>query len=383
MAEVLDSGVGVKLANALKAGLPDHIHSMGVFEAEVTKVTEEVAGAGTPFKGRSMTLYDLKVVKMVRANPSSEGHGESFVTSVKSYDCGPRGPVEGVVAGSRVILGVYKYKSGISDNAFGMVKLPDGNGVNETSAAGSSDHGPMPGSAGNLLPGQDKPFPSRWGEPPRFQTKDLREWPEGYGKGSGTIARWIEDNMHEDTSPPGSAGNLIPGQRLPFPGHWGEPPMRQTKDLREWPQGYGQGSGTIATWIQDHLDHDGALAGSAGNLLTGQTKPFPSHWGDPPRIQTKDLQDWPEGYGRGSGTLKAWIDKMLQKDGAQRGSAGHLIPGQTTPFPSHWGEPPRMMTRDMRIWRGGYGQGSGTIATWIQEHLTKDASASEVKRRKM
>jgi len=41
-----------------------------------------------------------------------------------------------------------------------------------------------------------------------------------------------------------------------FPGHWGNPPRMQTKDLRELPGGYGMGSGTMAHWIQEHLDED-------------------------------------------------------------------------------------------------------------------------------
>jgi|GEM_PF-2120100 len=43
-------------------------------------------------------------------------------------------------------------------------------------------------------------------------------------------------------------------------------------------------------------------------------KPFPAHWGDPPRIQTRDYVPLPGGYGHGSGTLKKWIQKNLDKD---------------------------------------------------------------------
>lgn len=41
-----------------------------------------------------------------------------------------------------------------------------------------------------------------------------------------------------------------------FPAHWGEPPAVQTRDLRPLPGGYGEGSGTLAKWIQDNLDKD-------------------------------------------------------------------------------------------------------------------------------
>ncbi len=41
-----------------------------------------------------------------------------------------------------------------------------------------------------------------------------------------------------------------------FPAHWGAPPLRQTRDLRPLPGGYGRGSGTLARWIQQNLDRD-------------------------------------------------------------------------------------------------------------------------------
>lgn len=36
-------------------------------------------------------------------------------------------------------------------------------------------------------------------------------------------------------------------------------------------------------------------------------KPFPSNWGKPPEIQTKDYRPLPYGYGHGSSTLYHWI----------------------------------------------------------------------------
>jgi hypothetical protein len=42
-------------------------------------------------------------------------------------------------------------------------------------------------------------------------------------------------------------------------------------------------------------------------------------------------------------------------------------------FPAHWGEPPRIQTRDLRPLPGGYGRGSGTLAKWIQKNLDADA----------
>ena len=46
------------------------------------------------------------------------------------------------------------------------------------------------------------------------------------------------------------------------------------------------------------------------------------------------------------------------------------------PFPEHWGAPPRIQTRDLRPLPGGYGSGSGTLARWIQQNLDRDATAA-------
>jgi len=46
------------------------------------------------------------------------------------------------------------------------------------------------------------------------------------------------------------------------------------------------------------------------------------------------------------------------------------------PFPAHWGEPPKIETRDYRPLPDGYGFGSSTLANWIKENLAKDARVS-------
>ena len=48
----------------------------------------------------------------------------------------------------------------------------------------------------------------------------------------------------------------LTNKRKPFPRHWGDPPKRQTRDLRTLPGGYGMGSGTLGRWIQENLDRD-------------------------------------------------------------------------------------------------------------------------------
>lgn len=64
-----------------------------------------------------------------------------------------------------------------------------------------------------------------------------------------------------------------------------------------------------------------AVAGLAW-LAAGQiTKPFPAHWGERPKIETRDLVPLPDGYGRGSSTLAKWIAANLEKD-KQAAAAG-------------------------------------------------------------
>ena len=43
-------------------------------------------------------------------------------------------------------------------------------------------------------------------------------------------------------------------------------------------------------------------------------KPFPTNWGKPPEIQTKDYRSLPYGYGHGSSTLHHWIIENKKKD---------------------------------------------------------------------
>ena len=53
-------------------------------------------------------------------------------------------------------------------------------------------------------------------------------------------------------------------------------------------------------------------------IKPGGRKPFPAHWGAPPRIQTKDLRPLPGGYGMGSSTLSGWIRMNMEKDAKKK-----------------------------------------------------------------
>lgn len=45
-----------------------------------------------------------------------------------------------------------------------------------------------------------KPFPAHWGAQPKIQTKDLVPLPGGYGRGSSTLAKWIQRNLDKDAN---------------------------------------------------------------------------------------------------------------------------------------------------------------------------------------
>jgi len=49
------------------------------------------------------------------------------------------------------------------------------------------------------------------------------------------------------------------------------------------------------------------------------------------------------------------------------------------PYPKHWGAPPKLQTRDLRPLPGGYGQGSGTLVKWIAENLARDEKSENNK----
>ena len=53
---------------------------------------------------------------------------------------------------------------------------------------------------------------------------------------------------------------------------------------------------------------------SIGEVVRPSHKPFPPHWGNPPRIQTKDFRPLPHGFGMGSSTLAKWILSNVKKD---------------------------------------------------------------------
>ncbi|WP_221029489.1 DUF5060 domain-containing protein [Actomonas aquatica] len=104
--------------------------------------------------------------------------------------------------------------------ARGVVFEPDGEGPTPVIAEGSAPP-PFPvaaraAAARETAYGTTLPFPARWGEPPPVQTRDLRPLPAGFGSGSSTLARWIEQQLATDHARE-AAGTLLPAAAFEFP----------------------------------------------------------------------------------------------------------------------------------------------------------------------
>jgi len=126
-----------------------------------------------------------------------------------------------------------------------------------------------------------------------------------------------------------------------FPEHWGPTPQIQTADLVELPKPFGKGSSTLKSWIEMNLEKDAAEP-------KPKTSKYPEHWGTPPRIQTRDIVDLPAPYGKGSSTLRNWILKNQKNDQAN----------QKTFKPDNAAKP---ALPDLQQPRQGDGDGSATL----------------------
>mgnify|MGYP001237092444 FL=1 len=97
-----------------------------------------------------------------------------------------------------------------------------------------------------------------------------------------------------------------------------------------------------------------------------------------PEVDDPFLQEPNGGAGEPEVEKPEIDDPFLQKPGTgsegsgNKGEKVHTAPNGK-PFPAHWGAPPAIQTRDLRPLPGGYGMGSGTLASWIQENLDRDA----------
>jgi len=116
-----------------------------------------------------------------------------------------------------------------------LAHVADAKVVRQLQMLGEGGHGIWRGN-------QVSKYPKQWGSPPMIGTMDYRAFPGGYGHGSGTEARWIQEHMDQEKKENNG--------RISFPPAFGEPPAIQTDDFRPLPFGYGMGSGTIATWLE-------------------------------------------------------------------------------------------------------------------------------------
>mmetsp|Transcript_25621 Transcript_25621/g.36553 ORF Transcript_25621/g.36553 Transcript_25621/m.36553 type:complete len:168 (+) Transcript_25621:117-620(+) len=72
-----------------------------------------------------------------------------------------------------------------------------------------------------------------------------------------TSTAFVEAEVHINAD---GTMNSIP----PFPEHWGQPPMRQTRDYIPLPEPYGRGSSTLKKWIEEKMAEDAAAADTDG-----------------------------------------------------------------------------------------------------------------------
>lgn len=109
-----------------------------------------------------------------------------------------------------------------------------------------------------------------------------------------------------------------PGEEVPatrnkaYPAHWGEAPRIQTKDMRPLPGGYGMGSSTLARWIQKHLDQDAKAPG-------GPDKRTPDNAEEIRQIEKKiaEMEEFatrarftPKGYRKHQAAIEALRDRL-------------------------------------------------------------------------
>ena len=114
---------------------------------------------------------------------------------------------------------------------------------------------------------------------------------------------------------------------------------------------------------------DSAMAPALLAQQSSKRKAFPSQWGNPPAIQTRDYVALPGGFGNGSSTLARWISKNLEQD---------QLLAKTTPSPPNAGEqsPPQTAAPDRRANGNGSVEISGELKQWHKVTLTLDGPSA-------
>ncbi len=162
-----------------------------------------------------------------------------------------------------------------------------------------------------------------------------------------------------------STGTEDNGVHVGLDGQWPESGQRwQTVQKKSWAWDCNQRTETVHTGVPMQLFLDIEKAGKHEIMFSLREDGFEMD----KFVLASNTEFKPEGQGPAvkvkSGTLPAAFPEVAESAPAPK------------MFPAHWGEPPTIQTRDLRPLPGGYGEGSGTLATWIQDHLDKDATTS-------
>jgi len=72
-------------------------------------------------------------------------------------------------------------------------------------------------------------------------------------------------------------------------------------------------NGLIATMLGYHRQIDQDVNECHGTKIS-HVQVYPSRWGTPPTVQTKDIVELPHDYGYGSSTLREWITRCMSLD---------------------------------------------------------------------
>jgi hypothetical protein len=91
----------------------------------------------------------------------------------------------------------------------------------------AEDRKPSPEKPQIEKPAKPKHFPKHWGHPPQIQVRDYVTLPNGFGKGSSTLASWITNKLKKDGKPI----IIAPAPRPPEP----KPPIKPKPNPRPEP----------------------------------------------------------------------------------------------------------------------------------------------------
>ena len=139
-----------------------------------------------------------------------------------------------------------------------------------------------------------------------------------------------------------------------FPESWGEQPMVQTMDYRPLPGGYGHGSSTLSAWILEQMAKEREKTGHGARPARGM---FSFSRGAGTILASRPL-------GRALVNFSRW-PTLHTRPLLSPPPHPSFVPSLAVSYPPAFGEPPRMQTRDLRPLPFGYGMGSGTLATWL------------------